>query len=96
MASEVTQTYKQFFGSLGADIKEMRERIGLSQAEIANVMGWGRFAMSKIETGQTNLSLFDYLRLISTLEEAERGHPAFTVMRRYGGRKAITAPPATT
>jgi transcriptional regulator with XRE-family HTH domain len=59
MASLVTETHSRFFEAMGADLRAMRESLGFSQQEICELMGWGRFALSKIETGKTSLSLFE-------------------------------------
>jgi predicted transcriptional regulator len=90
MAGAATDTHPRFFSAMGGDIRMMREQLGISQEEICNLMGWGRFALSKIENGKTNLSLFEYLRLMSLLQEANKDHPAFLLLNRYGGRKAIS------
>lgn len=56
-----------FNARLGADLRAARERAGLSQAAVAEVFGWQRDAISKIECGKNSLTVLEYLTLVDFL-----------------------------
>jgi DNA-binding XRE family transcriptional regulator len=68
----------------GQGIREMRETAGLAQQDIADIFGWSRDAISKIERGVNTISLFQYLKIIDCLREVDRAHPALPLARLLG------------
>lgn len=72
-----------FLRVVGADIRTLREAAEMPQQQIADMFGWQRDAVSKIETGKNNLSLYDYLQIVRWLGEMEPNHPALALAARY-------------
>jgi transcriptional regulator with XRE-family HTH domain len=62
---------------VGEQLREWREAAGLSQEAVAEqIFGWGRDAMSKIESAKNSVYLHDYLLLCQFFrEQAPYGHP---------------------
>lgn len=52
---------------LGARIRAHRERLGMTQAELAEVIGYGKTQMSRIESGDRNLRSSDLQKLAERL-----------------------------
>ncbi|GAC1519889.1 MAG: hypothetical protein NVS3B1_02000 [Marmoricola sp.] len=52
---------------LGALVREQRQRLGLSQADLAARAGVGRPWLSKVETGHPNAELGRVLRVLAEL-----------------------------
>ena len=66
-----------FDARLGAELRAARERAGLSQAAVAEVFGWQRDAISKIERGKNGLTVLEYLTLVHRLRDHfPEAHPA--------------------
>lgn len=67
-----------FLDAVGEDIRAVRESVdGIPQEAVAEVLDWsGRDPVSKVERGKTNLSLYDYLRLMDFYRELAPDHPA--------------------
>lgn len=76
MRAKTTEHAKLFAQRYGEDIREMREGAGLSQENIASQFGWTRDAVSKIERGITNISLFHYLQIVHFMRDFYPDHPA--------------------
>lgn len=72
---------------LGGELRAYRELAGLSQDAVAEVLGWGRDAISKIETGKNGLRLYDYLLLMEFLRDGSPGHPAHSLRERLNSRR---------
>ena len=62
--------------AIGADIHRLRKRAGLTGTQLAAIFGWGRDAISKLETGKNDTYLYDYLKIVRALQRADPGHPA--------------------
>jgi transcriptional regulator with XRE-family HTH domain len=62
----------------GAELRDWREQLDISQQDVSDIMGWtGRAATSKLEAGQLNISLADYLELVLWYRDTARAdHPA--------------------
>lgn len=61
---------------LGAEIREARLAANMTQESLADVLGWGKDAVSKLERGLLDIKLRDYLTLVSTLALfLPRDHP---------------------
>ena len=68
---------------MGKDIRGLREAAELSQQEIADLFGWTRDSISKVERGITDLALVDYLVIMSFVREigaVSPGHPAMALV----------------
>lgn len=80
---------------IGEQIRAWREAAGLSQDEVAQyVFGWGRDAMSKIESGKNSLFLHDYMLMCHFFREViPEGHPgvalADSLLPRRGRPKLL-------
>jgi DNA-binding XRE family transcriptional regulator len=62
---------------LGEQLRAARESEGFTQQEVADLFGWGRDAISKLESGTLNVSLADYLLLVHFLRDhLPPGYPA--------------------
>ena len=64
---------------MGQEIRDIREGLAMPQQEISDTFGWGRDAVSKLERGLLNISLYDYLRLMDSLRAFEPDHPAIAL-----------------
>ncbi len=95
--------------TLGQQIKQRREHLGLSQSELARLAEMPQPRLSEYERGaKTDMTLWTAKRLARVLgvsidylastwdEEAEASPPATVPARaRRGGRKAASAPAGT-
>lgn len=54
---------------IGEQLRMARESEGFTQQEIGDLFGWGRDAISKLESGTLNISLADYLILVHFLRD---------------------------
>jgi transcriptional regulator with XRE-family HTH domain len=82
--STVTAEHQCFLRRLGADIRALRERVDLKQEEFGGVLGFNRDAISNIERGINNMSVYEYLRLVQFVRADAPDHPALLLARRYG------------
>lgn len=82
-ANTLTPARQKFLDRVGADLRDMRMASGLSQEDIADYMGWKRDAISKVENGRNQLSVYDYLTLMRFFREIEPNHPALPLADRY-------------
>jgi transcriptional regulator with XRE-family HTH domain len=73
--------------SAGTALRQQRETLGLTQAQLAAAAGLTRARLSLIEHGKTNVSLAGYLRLAQALGmqltmEPATGRPTLMQLRR--------------
>jgi transcriptional regulator with XRE-family HTH domain len=69
---------------MGRELRTLREAGGVSQAAVADLFGWQRNAISKLEAGRTTTNIYNYLRLINFLaHDTEPDHPARALLRRF-------------
>lgn len=61
------KTTEELESNLLKRIKEEREKIGLSQYELAKRIGLGQSAYQKIEKGKTRLDMFRFLKITQAL-----------------------------
>jgi transcriptional regulator with XRE-family HTH domain len=74
---------KLFAKRVGAELRLMREAGGVSLAFVAEIFGWKKDALSKIERGERQISTFDYLTLLRWYGDlAEPNHPALALAGR--------------
>lgn len=74
---------------IGTCIRIARERLGLSQDELASMVGVGTNSLSKVETGKNNFSFDHFLRLVRALD-ADPGDLLFgTPLRMENGEERI-------
>lgn len=69
-------TQQEFAKRLGAELRDIRQKANASQQEVAFAPNWNRDAISKIERGDTNISLYDYLLVMYFMREFAPDHPA--------------------
>jgi transcriptional regulator with XRE-family HTH domain len=72
-----------FLTRVGNDLRTLREAGGLSQQAVADLFGWQRDAISKVERGERNLTVYDYLRLLRFFRDVAPDHPALALAERY-------------
>lgn len=78
---DIERTYRE---AIGADLRRLRKRAGMSQQEVADQFGWGRDAISKIERGESDTTVEKYLRILKCLGPADPAHPGVVLARRIG------------
>lgn len=85
-AVTVTDTYLERIGSL---IRDARRHKGLTQSELARLLGTSQSAVARIEQGQQNLSLETLARIGESLDSefVSLGHSGPQHLRIVGGRK---------
>lgn len=70
--------------AIGQDIRRIRQECGVSQQQVADIFGWQRDAISKLERGLFNVSLANYLQLMDWLREgAPANHPGLALADRF-------------
>lgn len=69
--------------TLGKEIRTALTACGLTQQNIADFLGWaGRDAASKLERGEINITLTDYVRLMSLMQgKMPPAHPGVALAR---------------
>ena len=72
-----------FLRLVGAELRSLRLKADLSLESVAEVFGWNRDAISKIERGQRNMLLSDYLTLMLFYRDLAPGHPALALAARF-------------
>jgi transcriptional regulator with XRE-family HTH domain len=77
--------------AIGTDLRRLREESGVAQQAVADVFGWNRDAVSKIERGVTRLSLIDYLRTMDFLREVDPDHPGVVLAAYYRKKNRVRA-----
>jgi hypothetical protein len=71
-----------FLRRCGEDLRQQRLAAGLSLQAVADVFGRNRDFASKVEKGQRNLSLYDYLVWQAFLRPIEPNHAAHALAHR--------------
>ena len=66
-----------------AELREIREAAGVTQGEIADLFGWERAAVHKMESGMVRVRLSDYLAIMRYLREFVPGHPGVALADHY-------------
>ena len=59
---------KQYLLKIGDNIRAVRKRIGYSQEEFADIVGFSRSYYTEIETGKRNISILNLIRIIQALK----------------------------
>jgi transcriptional regulator with XRE-family HTH domain len=68
---------------IGADIRQAREAAGLPQQAIANLFGWTRDAISKMERGINDTEVYDVVIIMDYLREYSESHPIHPLIGRW-------------
>lgn len=71
-----------FAKRVGQELRQLREASGLSQAFLADLFGWTRDAMSKIERGDRPIGMFEYLVVMNFYRDLDPTHPAVALAKR--------------
>ncbi len=58
------QPRKDELEGIGARLRKLREGKGVMQTQLANALGWGQSKVSKIERGQLNLTIIEFLQIL--------------------------------
>jgi transcriptional regulator with XRE-family HTH domain len=66
---------------VGEELRAARREAGITQADVAEIFGWTRDAISKIEAGVTSLSVLVYVTLVHFLRDFLPAHPAVPLAR---------------
>lgn len=61
-------TDPKFLASLGARIKELRLKKGMTQVELAILCNFEKASMSRIESGKTNVTVLTLRRISNALD----------------------------
>ena len=77
-----------FYRRIGQNIRQLREDAGWTQEQLADLFGWNRDAISKIESGKRPVALYEYLQLLWFLRDVDLNHPGVSLAR-------LLLPPAT-
>lgn len=52
---------------LGAALREQRENAGLTQANVATVLGWSHSAVTDVEAGRRRLNVYEFVDYVRAL-----------------------------
>ncbi|MDD4877259.1 MAG: helix-turn-helix transcriptional regulator [Dehalococcoidales bacterium] len=68
--NEIIRTAKeqQYLKQLGDNIRVIRQKMGYSQEEFAEVAGFSRSYYTEIETGKRNISVLNFIKIIEALK----------------------------
>lgn len=73
--------------AIGADVRRIRQEVGVSQQRLADEFKWGRDAMSKLETGENDFYLYDYLKIVAFCRDIVSDHPGLLLHDMLFSRK---------
>lgn len=59
--------YRDDYRKLVERLRDRREKLGLSQSEVARVLGWPQQRMSAVEAGARRLDVIEFFQLTSAL-----------------------------
>ena len=59
--------YHDDYRKLVERLRDRREKLGLSQSEVARTLGWPQQRMSAVEAGAHRLDVFEFFQLTSAL-----------------------------
>lgn len=74
-----------------AELREVREAAGVTQGQIADLFGWERAAVHKMESGAVRVRLADYLAIMRYLRDFVPGHPALALFDHFSKPKRTKA-----
>ena len=73
------------------EMREMRVASGLSQTGVAELFGWEKAAVSKMENGLVRIRLSDYLTLAKHVRHFIPGHPGVALADHFAKPKRTKA-----
>jgi transcriptional regulator with XRE-family HTH domain len=73
--------------NMGAELRALRAKAGFTLEEVAGLFGRKRDNLSKIELGQRNMTLGDYLSLMHFYRGLAPDHPALALHEHLKTRK---------
>ena len=59
--------YRDDYRKLVERLRDRREKLGLSQSEVARALGWPQQRMSAVEAGARRLDVIEFFQLTSAL-----------------------------
>ena len=71
----IPDRYRYMAEIAGAELRDMREKAGLSQEAVADIFDISKSAMGKIELGINAPSLVHYLVILNFLKDVQPDHP---------------------
>ena len=77
----------EFQRRLAEEIRTIRKASDWTQTNVADLFGWGKSAISKIEKADYNLSLYHYLRIMYSLRDSDPDHPGVELAYRLLGKR---------
>ena len=86
MVAAYTPVQLAFLGRVGAELREFREAAKLTQQDVADLYGWGRDAIKKVEMGERGLSVAAYIgivRYFAVDDFAPPTHPAVALAEYF-------------
>ena len=94
----VTTTSDTYLTRIGTLIRDARRHQGLTQSELADLLGTSQSAVARIEQGKQNLSLEMLARVGEKLDSefVSLGHSGPQHLRIVGGRKLSGSIPVKT
>lgn len=72
---------REIAASVAADLAELREKAGATLDDVAGRLGNGRAWLNKLEMERNEISLANYLMVVSVLEGLNSEHPAVRLSR---------------
>ena len=76
---------------IAAELRQMRETANVTQSELADLFGWEKAAVSKLESGMVRVRLADYLAIMRYLREFVPGHPGVALADHFAKPKRSKA-----
>lgn len=67
--------------NVAADLMDLRQKARATLDDVAGQLGYGRAWLHKLETAQNEISLANYLKVVSVLEGLKSDHPAVKLSR---------------
>ena len=84
---EIDTTLVEFQYRLADEVKTIRRVSGVTQTQVADLFGWGKSAISKIEKANYNLSLYHYLQIMYSFRDSDPYHPGVELAYRLLGKR---------
>src|SRR5690349_1917110 len=87
----------EFQKRIGADVKKMREAMGLTLEELGGFLSEGRYRtyVWRIESGERPIAMIDYLRIVHLARDLFPDHPALPLAKMVPSWVRTTKKPAT-
>ncbi|MHA2405697.1 MAG: CBS domain-containing protein [Candidatus Hermodarchaeia archaeon] len=74
------------------ELQELRKKVGLTQAELANSVGISQSLVARIEKGQVNPSISTLKRILEVIEKQQQVHSSVGDLIRWKGQSSKLNP----